>query len=145
MTTTNPTEDVLKRFEQTFADAEIIEDGVPDGKYQVIVEKAELTESQNGKPMLKMTLRVLGPDYEGQIMWRHNMLVTEDNIRWLKRDLHRCGLELEKLSDLPARLGDLLDVKLDVTKKIKDEFTNIYINKRLEVGEDGTVAGLPTF
>jgi len=36
---------------------------------------------------------------------------------YLKADLHLCGLDLERLSDLPNHLRRLLDVKLEVTKK----------------------------
>jgi hypothetical protein len=67
-------------------------------------------------------------------------------VKWLKKDLQRCGLELERLSDLPNNLGQLLDVKLKVTKRTKDEYENVYINKRLKIADDqGEAGGMPTF
>jgi len=69
--------------------------------------------------MLKWTLRILGPKYVNRLLWRNNVLVSKENIRWLKEELHICGLDLKKLSDLPANLERLLDVKLEVTKRTK--------------------------
>jgi len=42
-----------------------------------------------------------------------------------------CGLDLEKLSELRGKLGKLLDVMLEVTKKTKGENENIYFNRRI--------------
>jgi hypothetical protein len=59
------------------------------------------------------------------------MLVSAENIKWLKNDLHACGLELEKLSDLPANLEKLLDVKLEITKRTRGDNESIYFNRRI--------------
>ena len=105
---------------------------IPDGKYQVVVDRVELTKSQtSGNPMLKWKLKVLGPKHEGAVLWRNNVIATKSNVQWLKNDLHVCGLDIGKLSDLPASLEKLLDVRLEVTKKTRGENENIYINRRL--------------
>lgn len=134
----------LSQFDEAFTNAPAEDEDVPDGKYQVTVEKAELTRSQtSGNPMLKWTLMILGPDRVGRRLWRNNVLLTDENIRWLKIDLKKCGLEIAKVSDLPAHLDRLLDVKLLVTKKTNGEFTNIYINRRLSEGEAAATSGTP--
>jgi hypothetical protein len=108
-------------------------DSLPDGKYQVAIEKVELTHTQNsGNPMLKWTLRVLGPRFANRLIWR-NSVITNNTLRYLKTDLHLCGLDLDKLSDLPGRLVDLLDVRLEITKKTKGDYENIYFSRRLEM------------
>ena len=107
-------------------------EGLPDGKYQVVVEKVELTHTQNtGNPMLKWTLRVLGPQFANRLIWR-NSVITNNTIRYLKTDLHLCGLDLDKLSDLPRHLAELLDVRLEITKKTKGDYENIFFSRRLE-------------
>ena len=107
-------------------------ESVPDGKYQVIVEKVELAEAQtSGNPMLKWTLRVIAPKFVNRLMWR-NSVITHNTLKYLKTDLHLCGLDLEKVSDLPKHLKKLLDVKLEVTKKTKGENENIFFNRRIE-------------
>ena len=60
-------------------------------------------------------------------------MASKENMKWLKTDLHTCGVDIEKASHLPARLGDLLDVKLEVTKRTKGESENIYFNRRIVV------------
>ena len=107
-------------------------DSVPDGKYQVNVEKVELTEAQSsGNPMLKWKLRVIAPKFINQVMWR-NSVITHKTLKYVKTDLHICGLDLDKLSDLPQRLAALLDVKLEVTKKTKGDNENIFFNRRID-------------
>jgi hypothetical protein len=109
-------------------------ESVPDGKYQVIVEKVELTEAQStGNPMLKWTLRVIAPKFVNRLMWR-NSVITHNTLKYVKTDLHLCGLDLEKLSDLPKQLKKLLDVKIEVTKKTKGDNENIFFNRRIETG-----------
>lgn len=131
----------LARFDTDFADAPVEEkefDSVPDGKYQVVVDKVEITTAKTtGNPMLKWTLKIIAPKCQGRFLWRNNVMLTRENIRWLKGDLHTCGLDLDKLSDLPANLERLLDVTLEVTKRTKGDNENIYFNRRIVI--DGTV------
>jgi hypothetical protein len=109
---------------------------VPDGTYQVNVEKAELAMSQSRNPMLKWQLRIIAPEFIGRIIYKHNMLSTSDNLKWLKTDLLTCGLELQLLSDLQQNLGRLLNCKLEITKKTKGEFENVYFNRLLTVTQE---------
>ena len=132
----------LSRFDDDFADAPVEQrefDEVPDSKYQVQVDKVELTTAKSsGSPMLKWTLRILGPSYAGRLLWRNNVIASKENVRWLKNDLHVCGLDLVRLSDLRDRLPELLDVQLEVTKRTKGDSVNIYFNRRLVLDEQGT-------
>lgn len=125
----------LAQFDDDYASAPVEErefEDVPDGKYQVKVEKVELTKAQSsGNPMLKWTLKILGPRCVGRLLWRNSVMASKENLKWLKTDLHTCGVDLEKLSELPNRLGDLLDVTLEVTKRTKGDSENIYFNRRV--------------
>jgi hypothetical protein len=128
----------LARFDEDFRDAPVEDrtEAVPDGKYQASVEKVEITTAKSsGNPMLKWTLRILGPSHANRLLWRNNMMATRENILWLKGDLHLCGLDLQKLSDLPGNLERLLDVKLEVTKRTKGDNSNVYFNRRLAQDE----------
>jgi hypothetical protein len=58
-------------------------------------------------------------------------MATRENLKWLKNDLHVCGLVIQKVSDLPAHLEKLLDVKLEVTKRTKGESENVYFNRKI--------------
>ncbi len=136
----------LTRFDGDFAEAPVEEkkefDPVPDGKYQVNVDKVEITTAKtSGNPMLKWTLKILAPSHRGRLLWRNNVMATRENIRWLKNDLHVCGLDLQKLSDLPANFERLLDVKLEVTKRTKGDSENVYFNRRIVLDEGAAGAG----
>ena len=130
----------LTQFDDDFAEAEIEErevEPVPDGKYQVNVDQVELTQAKtSGNPMLKWTLRIVAPQFAGRLLWRNNVMVSRENIKWLKTDLHTCGLELEKLSELPNHLGRLLNVKLEVTKRTRGENENVYLNRRIVLDDE---------
>ena len=67
----------LAQFDDAFETAEVEErefEAVPDGKYQVNVDRVELTRAQtSGNPMLKWTLRILAPTHKGRLLWRNNV------------------------------------------------------------------------
>lgn len=134
----------LAQFDDAYREAQVEErrfEEVPDGKYQVVIDRVEMTRSkEQGTPMLKWALRILGPIHKNQLLWRNNVLATAENVKWLKTDLFTCGLVLDKLSELPANLERLLDVKLEVTKRTRGEFSNIYLNRRI-VTDDAPAGG----
>lgn len=134
----NEHEDIdLSQFDDDYESAEVEDrefEPVPDGKYQVKVDRVEVARAKSsGNPMLKWTLKILAPTHAGRLLWRNNVMASKENIKWLKNDLHVCGLELEKLSELPERLDDLLDLTLEVTKRTRGENENIYLNRRIEI------------
>lgn len=49
---------------------------VPDGDYEVSIQKLELTESKSGKPMVTCWFKVLEGSYKGQLIFM-NQLVDE--------------------------------------------------------------------
>jgi hypothetical protein len=131
----------LAQFDDTFAATPVDEnefEPVPDGKYRVRIEDVAITKSKrSGQPMLKWKLRILGPEFAGRLLWRHNLFATPENLKWLKRDLLSCGLEIAKLSDLPERRVELLGVEIEVTKRTKGENENVYFNRRVPPGSSG--------
>lgn len=135
----------LEQFNDGFAttqvDTNADTDELPDGKYQMVVEKVELQRSQKGNAMLVWRFRVLGPRYAGRKHWHRNMIVSKENLRWLKHDLVVAGLELAKLSELPNRVHELFDVVLEVQIKKKGTDQHTYINKRVRASGAGGEAG----
>ena len=129
----------LADFDEAYEQAEASEDEyepVPDGRYQTVVDRVELLRTTKGDPMLKWALRILGPTHAGRLLWRNNVMATDENVRWLKKDMLRCDVHLVRLSELPANLERLLDIRLEVTKKTKGEFEEVYINKKIRTAEE---------
>lgn len=106
-------------------------DPLPDGKYFVEVDAAEVTTSRSGQAMLKWTLRVLQGRFDNRMLWRNNMLETRQNLGWLKKDLKICGVELAKLNDLNTRASELVGLCLEITQKTSDKYSNVYLNRLL--------------
>ena len=112
---------------------------VPDGTYQVKVESVALKATQKtGDPMLAWKLKILGPRCAGRFLFKNHMMVTPENLKWLKGDLECAGLALNRLSELKANLGQLLDVTLEVVQKSNGQYTNLHFNRRVQLDEDGS-------
>jgi hypothetical protein len=55
-----------------------------------------------------------------------NRVITENTLGYLREDLEKCRLQISLLSDLPARLGELVDRPIGLDKRTKDGRTNFY-------------------
>jgi hypothetical protein len=119
-------------------------DEVPDGKYQVRVQRVKLERSQKGDPMLKWDLVVLSGQHANRHVFK-NSVITQASLPFVKGDLKTLGLELSRFSELPNHLEPLLDQALEITKRTKGDYTNVYFNKRVEVpaGETTRRDGTP--
>lgn len=124
----------LSSFDGEFDAAQAADsEEVPDGKYQVRVFSVKLGHSQKGDPMLKWDLVVIAGG-NGQHAGRHifkNAVISQASLPFVKGDLKTLGLQLSKFSELPARLPELLDLTVEVTKRTKGDYTNVYFNKLL--------------
>ena len=114
---------------------------VPDGDYDAIVDEVMFHESKAGGKFLKWKLKITGPDHKGRLLWRYSSLTKPDMLGWLKHDLRMCGVVLEKLSDLPPQLENLLDAPVQIAVKASkkpDGMASVYINGgEREVPRDG--------
>jgi len=123
----------LSDFDQEFSNTEAPSyDEVPDGKYQVCVQGARLGSSQKGDPMIKWDLVVISGAHQGRHIFK-NSVITQAALPYVKADLETLGMHLAKFSDLASRLDELLDLTLEVTKRTRGEYANVYFNKRLNV------------
>ena len=107
---------------------------VPDGKYQIRVNSVKLAQSQKGNPMIKWDLIVISGQYTDRHIFK-NSVITAASLPFVKGDLETLWLSLTKFSDLPNHLESLLDLNVEVTKRTKGEYTNVYFNKRLQIAE----------
>ena len=125
----------LSAFDDEYDEAEVpTYEEVPDGKYQVRVHRVELGTSQAGDPMLKWDLVVISGGSGGHA-GRHvfkNAVITHKSLPFVKGDLHTLGVQLPRFSELPHHLEALLDQTLEITKRTRGEYTNVYFNRRLE-------------
>ena len=121
----------LKRFDQDFRAAEEESDfgSVPDGKYEVIIDKMDLGRTPNaGYIKITWQLRVTGPTHQNRVIFKSSV-VTPNSLRFIKADLRKCSVPIEDLSALPAHLDKLTNLELSVTKRTSNGYENIYIDR----------------
>jgi hypothetical protein len=119
----------LSSFDAQFAAVQIPDQNeVPDGKYRVRVEDVQLIRSPNGSPIMKWDLLILTGQFTG---WRifKNVAISTASLSIVKSDLIALGLKLNKLSDLPLHLQSMLGRTLEVAKRKKGDFVNVYFLK----------------
>jgi hypothetical protein len=140
----NETEERLADLDDEYENADTPEPGqfdpLPNGKYQVKVEEVCIDESQAGNLMLQWQLRVISGKFIKRMVFKNHMLQSADNMKFLKGDLATCGIKLNKLSELPSRLAELLDIILEVNIKSKEvdgqTRSNVYFNTKLMQASD---------
>jgi len=95
---------------------------VPDGVYQVVVDKVRITESKNGKPIMQWFLIIAHGQYAGCTVKKSNV-INENTLKMIKTDIAKlgCGLEKMRLSELPDFLDLAIGAKLEV-KVVTDSF-----------------------
>jgi hypothetical protein len=145
----------LSEYDKMYKDAEVQDKFslVPDGKYQVFVDGISLEETKHTqKPMIKWTFKIMSGPHEGRLLWK-NSVITDDpkSMDYIKTDLSLCGLELKKFSNLQKKLGELINVQLEVQTKIKKgdpnsqnemkrkDSQNVWIQRKLGADNNETV------
>lgn len=129
----------LSQFDEAWKNADVTDDNrseIPDGKYLCRVEEVELKVSKAGKDMLAHRLLILDGKYKGRKLFKNSLITSEENVKYLKKDLYTLGIQLERLSDLPNHLNSLLDIEVQVTVKTKGEYQNVWFDKRLGVDDE---------
>lgn len=87
-------EDVEEVEENGFGDYE----EVPEGEYEVEVNKMELTQSKKGDPMLTIWFKIVEGEYEGQLIF-YNGVMQPQNEKAFAFQVHRNNEMLRALWD----------------------------------------------
>lgn len=102
-------------------------DEVPDGKYQVRIESVRLETASTGAPMIKYDLIVLTGPHEGRHIFK-NSVISKASLPFVKGELKVLGVEPQRLSDIEGYFDSLLDQRLNITKRTKKEYSQVYFN-----------------
>jgi hypothetical protein len=130
----------LEQFDAAWAEApeEDSYENLPDGKYQVSIQEVRFENAKNsGRLQLAWVFEVLnsGPNM-GRKLFHYRGLDKEESVGWMKKEIYTCGLRVEKVSELPEMLDQLLDRVVEITLKTKkkdgQEYQNCFINKLLD-------------
>lgn len=94
---------------------------LPDGQYQTKLFALDvvMTKAPPARPMLKLEFEILAGKFAKRRVWK-NVMLTGDNIQYLKADLHALGWK-HKLSDIEdiQKRATLLDRIVNIGLKTK--------------------------
>jgi len=132
--TSNPPID-LREFDADFARAEsrppTSEPGfeeIPDGIYDAQIEDVTLNRtSTTGNPMIVWKLRIQGPQCQGRALSKVRV-ITSKTVSFLKEDLDRLDIQMERLSEIYGRLDEMIDRPVRVFKKtnLERRWSDVY-------------------
>ncbi|UYX53341.1 DUF669 domain-containing protein [Bacillus thuringiensis] len=100
---------------------------VPDGQYEVAVEKMELTESKNGDPMLMIWFNIIDGEYEGQKIFYYKVMQPQ-NDKAFGFQVHQNNEMLRTLWDCEkddvkfTSFEEYADLVLDIHEEIDGKF-----------------------
>ncbi|MEC5308878.1 DUF669 domain-containing protein [Bacillus thuringiensis] len=100
---------------------------VPDGQYEVAVEKMELTESKNCDPMLMIWFDIVDGEYEGQKIFYYKVMQPQ-NDKAFGFQVHQNNEMLRALWDCDkddvkfTSFGEYADLVLDIHEDIDGKF-----------------------
>jgi len=128
----------LAQYDEAFGGVDPAEnkefEPLPDGNYQAKVDRAVVAPSKRSdRDMLTITWSIIGPTHAGRLVWDRTLLDRPDGWPFLKAMLLKMGINLSQLSELPAACHLMLDRYAEIYIKQAGEFTNVYVNKQLEV------------
>ena len=114
---------------------------VPDGEYEVAVEKMEMIESKKGDPMLTIWFTILDGDYEGQKIF-YNDVMQPQNDAAFGIQTHRNNQMLRALWDCDyddvkfKGFADYADLVLDIHEDIDGKFEYLLVKGKNDGGFD---------
>jgi hypothetical protein len=85
--------------------------------------------------MIKWDLLVIAGPHSGRHIFK-NSVITAASLPFVKGDMKTLGLTLTKFSDLPNHLESLLDVTLEISKRTRGEYSNVYFNRRIRIATE---------
>ncbi len=114
----------LSRFDDGYARAaaqrsetQTAYEDIPDGFYDASVEEVQLGQTAStGNPMIVWKLRIHGPECVGKAITKVR-IITDKTLGFVKQDLERLDLRLDRLSDLPARAEQMINREVRIFKR----------------------------
>ena len=111
---------------------------VPDNKYQARLDQIFVSRSKKENMQTVMVFEILVGDFIFRKETKYCQMATSENLDYLTLDLRKLGVPASfKWNELETIFPKLLDAKVELLVKTKGEFTNIYINKKLETVDSG--------
>ncbi|EAG8700782.1 DUF669 domain-containing protein [Listeria monocytogenes] len=113
---------------------------IPDGTYEVEVEKLELTTSKKGDPMLSIWFQILAGEFKGSRIF-YNKVMQPQNDKAFGFQVHQNNIMLRDLSGWYEddevefeNLSQYNDLILDIAESIEEDKLNYILEKGTNKG-----------
>jgi hypothetical protein len=140
----------LSRFDDEYARASTqaaqqpFYDEIPDGFYDASIEEVQIGQTANtGNPMIVWKLRIQGPECRGKAITKVRV-ITDKTVAFLKQDLERLEVHLERLSDLPDRVDEMIERPVRILKRTNPQrrWTDVFfVSGRKGPASEGRQSG----
>lgn len=106
---------------------------VPDGTYQVRLDKMYITESKSsGRLQTVLEFEVIAGTYAFRRVWKYAGMETVEQLDYLTNDLRRLGIEHFTWSTVETQFIKVVDKVYEIKLQTKGEFQNLYIVRALK-------------
>ena len=107
---------------------------VPEGRYEVKLMKAELSESKtSGRPMVKMRWKVIAGVEKGQSIFTNQICDKGWQLKNIYKDISKLAYDetmtFKSYTDLENDLEAYVDSECLIEHKVKDGFSSVIIEK----------------
>ena len=116
-------EELNDQYQSTDAASDSFET-VPEGTYQVKIDKATVNRSQSGAGRLQVSyeLVICGGEYKGRKLFKNDGIEDEQSISYYKRDIVKLGQDVpESMTDIPGICEELEGTFAEVAVKHRGE------------------------
>ena len=134
------TRDELSRLDDAFQQATVQERAIydpnlPDGYYEAEIEDVNLGRTtRTNNPMLTWRLRVVAGPHKGTSLVK-TRVITEKTVRFLREDLQRLGISINRVSELPEHLEEMQDKQINIYKRANQEWgAQVYFVRNVAAG-----------
>jgi hypothetical protein len=95
---------------------------IPPGNYMCAVKETDVTESKSGRPMVKVTLEITGPQFAGRLLWDYFVTNHEVGVNRFVSLLRAVGCTKPVDEQSPASVHNALQGRVVEVKTKSEEY-----------------------
>lgn len=124
-------------------------DSVPDDEYRAIIIKAEFKwfGQSSQERIYEWNFEIMSGEFQGAVLQKLNFLRTDDQFKWLKIDMSKCGVKHHTLSQIQQHQQDLIGMEVAIKTQTKDGKNGprqyVYIVNRVEKAQQSAAPSGP--
>lgn len=121
--------DIYYDFDQAFLNDELLtpsstsskleDESIPNGTYEVKIQKMELVSSKKGQPMVSIWFKIINGDYSGRFLFMHQVITRRFQLEIVEELLKKLDTGFEIKFESYTQFGKLVK---DCFDKVSENF-----------------------